>query len=176
MKTELKVEGLAEFDKLLAGLPKATAANVLKRAGVAAAQPMVDRQKELVPVETGLERDSIAAVAFMHSDRWLAGKTAYHAARRGGAGAKEAVAALRTAQRETEDTGLKAKIIIGPTGRRAARITHLIEFRVKPFMRPAFDETVNEVVARLGKSLGAEIDKAVTRLAKKAAKKAAVGG
>jgi HK97 gp10 family phage protein len=173
LKVTLKTTGLKEFDRLLAELPKATARNVLRRVGLTAAAPMVESQKRKAPRRTGKYAASIKATVLTGSNS--AGKLAYRAAKQGGASDADAGAALRTANKAASAGPLSVTISVGPTGKRSASIAHLEEFgtahaKAHPHIRPAFDETAEEVVAGIRDGLGAEIDKAKTRLAKKAAK------
>lgn len=177
MKVDLKVDGLDDLDRLLGELPEATARNTLRRAGVKAAEPMVERMKTLAPVRIGRLKAGIAATAVSGGN--AAGKAAYAGAMNSGGSKGEAVAAMRTAQREAGGQPLSIVVSVGPTGKWGKRIAHLVEFgtthsKPEPFIRPAFDATKDEVIAGVKRELGAEIDKATARLAKKRAK--AAGG
>jgi len=185
MGTGIKIEGLAELDKALAELPRATAKGVLVRVLKKRAQPVAERAKALAPVgATGGLRASITVSTSASGD---VGKVAYARALRAGASKAAAVAALRSAYRTNPD-GTFAKVFVGP-GRDQGE-AHLVEFGTadryqqksgkyvgrmpaKPFMRPAWDASKDATLAGIGADLWAEIQKTAARRAKRAARLAA---
>ena len=56
----VRVEGLRELDQALTELPRATARNVLKRAGMRALEPVVTEAARLAPELFGDLKDSVA--------------------------------------------------------------------------------------------------------------------
>lgn len=177
MKTTLKVYGLKELDAAIAELidstSSATAKNAIRRGLIEAAEPMAERARQLVPVRSGALRDSITVSARLKNS---VGKAAFAQAKRAGLSDTEAVAATRRAQREARGEAPSVEVYVGPSGAPASR-AHLTEFgtakaAAQPFMRPAFDATVREVVERTAEAVGQQIQKAADRAARKAAKKA----
>lgn len=57
----IRVEGLRELDRALTELPRATARNVLKRAGIRALTPVAEEAARLAPELFGDLKDSVAA-------------------------------------------------------------------------------------------------------------------
>jgi hypothetical protein len=66
------VEGLADLDKALGELPKATAANVLRRVGLKALEPFIVAVKELAPVDTNSD-DTPERAPGQYRDSWHTG-------------------------------------------------------------------------------------------------------
>ncbi len=168
MRVTVKTVGLAELEKALAELPRATAKRVVQRTLLQAAQPIVDRARALVPVRSGGLRDSIQAKL---QSKGGAGKAAYAAAMRSGAGAAGAVAAMRDAQRGSSDRST-TEVVVGPGQMPHA---HLQEFGTQnhgpqPYLRPAWDENKQKALDSIGEIMGAEIMKAARRAANKALK------
>lgn len=167
----MKVEGLAELNRALAELPKATARNVLKRTLTKAAQPIADAARTNAPVDTGNLRDKIIVSTKLKNK---IGNAEYAEAMKSGLGKAAAVAALRNARREAGQTGTFAQVFVGPsTG--SLRYAHMVEFgTVKmpphPFIRPAWDAQKAEALDAIKREMWLEIEKAARRLAKKAAR------
>ena len=173
MRTTLKLEGLREFDDAIAELTKGTARNVLRRAALDAAAPMVERMQQLAPKKTGKLQAGIAATVLGGGSP---GKAAFAGAKSSGASDGEARAAAKAAG----SGPLSVVVSVGSTGAYGKSIAHLDEFGTshsapRPFIRPGFDQTKDEVIGRIKGSLKAEIDKAASRAARKAARFAAKG-
>lgn len=173
MAEKIRIEGLAELEKALLELPKATGSNVLKRAVVNAAKPLAADISARAPVDEGDLRESIK----VGKPRLITpGKAAFAAAMRSGASRSEAIEASRTASRVAGGTGKSAVVDVGPTKRGSHGV--LQEFGTRhhppqPFMRPAWDAGRAAAAERIGTELKNEIDKAAQRLARKAARLAA---
>ena len=168
MKVTVKTQGLRELEKALMELPRATARKVAQRALLKAAQPVVDRAKALVPVRTGNLRKSIKAKVRSNN---AAGKAAYAAAMKAGAGKEAAVGALRGAQRAAGGQNVTT-VDVGPGQQPHA---HMIEFGTQrrgpqPYLRPSWDENKQKVLDSIGETLGDEIMKTAQRAARKALK------
>lgn len=161
----VSVTGLAELDRALGELPRATARNVLKRTLAKAAQPIVDEAKRLVPAQTGRLRDSIVASTRVKNK---VGSAEYAAAMRAGLGKEAARSALRGARRAAAGTGSFAELFVGPsTG--AIRYAHIVEFgsvkdSPQPYMRPAWDSTRQQALDLIKTEMAGEIIKAARRV------------
>jgi len=134
----VQIEGLRELEQALGELPKATARNVLRRVLMKRAQPIVDTARQLVPVDSGQLRDSIAVSTKLGTK---AGKSGFAAAMRAGLGKEAAVQAMRDARRAARGQGSFAEVYVGP-GRLPH--AHMVEFGTskmtpRPYWRPAFD-------------------------------------
>jgi HK97 gp10 family phage protein len=169
MSVSVKVSGLAELDKALGELPKATARNVLVRTLNKAAQPMADEAKRLAPVKTGKLRDSIMVSTRVKNKT---GNAEYAAAMRGGLGKDAARAALLAARKANKGQGSFAQTFIGPArGGGVIRYAHIVEFgsvdtAPQPYMRPAWDGTKNQVLDIIKGELANQIIAAARRLAR----------
>jgi HK97 gp10 family phage protein len=163
-----KVEGLADLDRALGELTKATARNTLYRVLTRAAAPMDAAWRQDAPIRLGrLKRSGgIQKTALADFNK------AYSTTLRGGGDKASAVAAGRAAQRENASGRAFAEIVVGP-GPNPQAIQQ--EFgnshnAAQPFARPAWDDTKDRALDIVKSELGGEIDKAAKRLAKKAAK------
>jgi HK97 gp10 family phage protein len=146
----IKVEGLSDVMAALRDLPNATAKNVMKRVLLARAEPVAEAARRLVPVHEGHLKESIHV-----STRLTRRQKARHR------------------KADPDDV----EVFVGPGSDPAA---HLNEFgsghqAAQPFMRPAWDETKDELLEAVAADMWDEIEKAATRLAKKAAKAARRG-
>jgi HK97 gp10 family phage protein len=175
-----KIEGLSEMDEALGEFSKATARNVMRRALIQAAQPMVDMASKLAPDDpkTGPPdlHTSIAASAKIKN---TVGNAEYAAVMQAGGSTADAVAALRAARSDAAGQGSFAQAYVGPvsTTKRAAIKAIVQEFgsvkqAPRPYMRPAFRATAAQVIANVATALKAEIDKAAARARAKALKAA----
>jgi HK97 gp10 family phage protein len=144
---EVKVEGLREVMSALRELPNATAKNVMKRVLLQRAQPVAEAARALVPVFEGHLQHSINV-----SDRLTRRQKGRH----------------RKIDRDD------VEVFVGPGTDPAA---HLNEFgsshqAAHPFMRPAWDQTKDDLLEGVADDMWAEIEKAAARLARKSAKAA----
>lgn len=148
------VIGLSDLDRALGELPKATGKAVLRRTGLAALVPFVEKWKAGAPVDAdpantpkrapGTYRDSIHA------------------------GTKLNNAQAGTAKREGKSS---TEVYAGTNDAAGVQL----EFgnahqNPQPHARGAWDATQTEVLTRVGSGLFVEITKAAARLASKAAK------
>lgn len=169
MTMTVSVAGLAELDRALGELPKATARNVLLRTLKQAAQPILEDAKRLAPVRTGTLRDSILASSRVKNK---AGNAEYAAAMRSGLGKDAARAALLSARRANKGKGSFAELYVGPArGRGVIRYAHIVEFgsndtAPQPYMRPAWDGNKDKALDTIKAELGNEIIKAARRVAR----------
>jgi HK97 gp10 family phage protein len=162
----VRIEGLRELDRALAELPKATARNVLRRVLTKRARPIVETAKQLVPVDTGRLRDSIAVSPRLGTK---AGNAEYAAAMRAGLGKEAAASALRDARRAAGGQGSFAEVYVGP-GRLPH--AHMVEFGTakmapRPYLRPAWDAHKDGILDGIKDDLWMEIQKSAARLARR---------
>lgn len=170
----VKVEGLRELERALGQFTKATARNVLKRVLVKAGEPIADRARQLVPVDEGHLKASIA-VSTKKPKGADAGKAAFAAAMRGGASRGEAGVALRAAR--AANPNAFAEAFVGP-GRHPQAIFQefgTVNHPPQPFVRPAWDSQKTTALDIVRRDMSAEIEKAAQRAARKAARLAAKG-
>lgn len=167
MSVTVSVSGLMELDKALGYLPKATARNVLRRTLDKAAQPIVERARQLAPVRTGTLRDSITASTRVKNKT---GSSEYAAAMKAGLGKDAARSALLAARRANKGQGSFAETYVGPArGKGVIRYAHIVEFgsndtAPQPYMRPAWDATKDQALSIIKAELGNEIIKAARRV------------
>lgn len=179
-RTTVKISGFRELEAALADLPNAIGKGVARRSVKKAADDMADEQRRLCPVGDGSLRDSIRVRV---TTKNLDGLAEYGAVRGEGGSARDAGAALRAARREAKTSGTqqghRISANVGPTEPHA----HLVEFGTgarhhksgkstgvmpaQPFVRPAFDNRVDDAVITMKIGLGTEIGKARTRLSKR---------
>lgn len=173
MKFSMKIDGLRELDAALAEFPKATARNVLKRAGTKAMQQMAETARRLAPDDpktTGLDlHTSIAVSAKIKND---AGKAAYASVMRAGGSRADARAALVDSARANGQDSF-VMLYMGPGKGGAHGVLQefgTVNHGPQPFMRPAFDQHAKDVPAAVGRELKTEIAKAAERARRKALK------
>jgi HK97 gp10 family phage protein len=144
MTVEIKVHGMAEIRRALEELGTQAASRVARSALNRAATPVVKRAKELAP-QPGDSDDP-------HSTGAL----------------RKAIAKRLRRQRRGSD---KQVVVIGlekPVSRRV----HFVEFgtrfmRPEPFLRPALDERVGEVLRIMREAMAAGIQREVAKAAQK---------
>lgn len=148
------VIGLSDLDRALGELPKSTAKAVLRRTGLKALKPFVEKWQSMAPVDAdpastpnrppGTYRDSIHA------------------------GTKLNRSQARTAKRE----GKSFVEVYAGTNDPAGVQTEFgnAHQAAQPAGRPAWDSTQTEVLEAVGAELFTEIEKAAARLARKAAR------
>lgn len=146
MDMKVKVEGLKALDKALGELSKATAKNVLRRVGKKALEPVAQEARELVPVDEGHLKASIAV-----GTKLTRRQSSIH---------------RRFGGRNTVD------VFVGPGGLPQATLR---EFggdgnAPQPYMRPAWDNNKTKVLDSVKKNLGGAIKKSAARAAARAAK------
>jgi HK97 gp10 family phage protein len=177
---KVRVEGLREVGQAFDELSKATARNVAKRALIQAAQPMVEMASRLAPdnPETGAPdlHSSIVASAKIKN---TVGNAEFAAVMAAGGTKGEAIGALRDARRASAGEGSFAQAYVGPvssTKRRAIKAIvqefGSVKQSPRPYMRPAFAATAQQVISGVGAILKVEIGKAVARAQARALKKA----
>lgn len=167
MSVSVKVSGLAELDRALGELPKATARNVLVRTLTKAAEPMAEEARRLVPVMTGRLRDSIMVSARVKN---TVGNAEYAAAMRAGLGKADARAALLAARKASKGQGSFAQVFVGPArGGGTIRYAHIVEFgsvdtAPQAYMRPAWELSKFRVLDTIKAELGNQIIAAARRI------------
>lgn len=175
---KMQITGAAELDAALKQLAedttKGTAKAAMKRGLTDAAQVMAEAARSMAPVVTGRLRESIVVSTQLVNE---IGKEQYGAVLSGGGTQAQAVKALRDARREASGGGSRITVYVGSTER---RYSHMVEYGTvsappHPFMRPAFDSTVEQVAGRVTESVGKAVNAAAQRAAKRKAKRAAKG-
>lgn len=147
MKIRVEIEGARELDAALAQLPAATGKAVMRRALTKAARLTASRARAYAPVETGNLRESITITP-----------------------------RLNRRQSRGQPKAGDVAIYVGPAVGKGAKGSHghLLEFgtykmAARPFMRPAWESTKDQVLRTIQAELWAELRKAARRLARKAA-------
>lgn len=143
MKTVVKVEGLRELDQALSQFTPTKRRAIGRVALDNAGEIVAKAARAKVPVDTGGLRESI-----------------------------DVSGTLSRRQKTQHTKQAEQERFIGPDSRPQG---HLREFggdgnAPQPFMRPAWDETQNEVLKRIGDELIVGIEKAVKQIARRAAK------
>lgn len=171
MTKSVKLEGFKELDAVLKrDFKKATARSVLRRALLAAAEPMAAKARALAPDDPetiDLDRDLRESITVgTKAKNADVGKAAFAKVMRAGGSRAEAGAALRAAMKGR--AGVVA--YVGPT--KQARHGGFQEFGTvnhapQAFMRPAFDAEANPTIKRLAADLAHEINVAAARAAAK---------
>lgn len=163
----MKVEGLSDLEEALRELPKATAKNTIRRALLAAAQPIEQQAQSLIRVRRVSPAVVTAKVKFTTGD---AGKRAFAEALARGATREEAGEAAHQANDTSDDPSITSGVTsVGPT----KRAFYGFEFGTrqqapKPFMRPAWDTHKTASVNTIKDELKTQIEKARIRIVKKA--------
>jgi HK97 gp10 family phage protein len=148
----IKIEGLSET---VAGLrdefSKATAANIVRRALLAGAQPMAETAQALATRgPTGHLIESISATPAQPSRMTRGGKASYD-----------------------KQSEVEVLVEAGPVPESVFQEFGTIHHRPQPFMRPAFDGEKANSLAIIIKQMAVEIEKARQRAARKSARIAA---
>lgn len=156
MSVKFRLEGARELDKVLEGLKATTARGVTRRALKKALEPVAAAARGMAPQDTGKLAANIGISTRLTK---------------------------RQAREARGATGRDVQTIyVGPQWPSA----HLVEFGTgprhhksgkfvgvmppQPFMRPAWDQNREQVLARLTDEIRAELDKTLARVAKRAAK------
>ncbi|WP_375290410.1 HK97-gp10 family putative phage morphogenesis protein [Qipengyuania sp.] len=141
---KFEITGFKELDKALADLPKATERAVLRRVAKKALEPMLDRAKQLVPVDEGdLQRSLVIGSSL----------------------SKRA----RRADRKEPRQGLR--LFMGTNSRNGVpREFGTVRTVAQPYMRPAWDSFKQRSLNIILSDLSIEVDKAAERAARKRAR------
>lgn len=150
------IPGLADLDRALGELPKATARNTLRRTGLKALEPFVAKVRSMAPIDADPESSPKRPPGTLR-DSYIAGtklnKSQAKSARKEGKSFAEVYAGTN------DPAGVQTEF--GNAHQSP-----------QPHARPAWESTQSEVVKLIGEQLGTEIEKAAARLAKKAARAA----
>lgn len=143
MKFKVKTSGFKELDDALGQLPKATGKNVLRRAALAALEPMQEAAAAKAPEDTG----------------WLSGDI-------------DTSTRLTRRQRRTAKKASTVEVYMGPGSSPRSIVQEFgsADQPAQPYMRPAWDGGKEQLLDDVKETLGAEIDKAAARVARKAAR------
>lgn len=149
MKMTVKTRGLADLDKALKELPKATAKAVMRRTLKKAAQPMADLAEDLAPKSDDPELAPSVSVSTKLSARQK--KLHRKMFKNDKAAVEMFVGAAPLASAHNQEFGNQ-------------------NHTAQPFMRPAWDREAKPTLDRIGVELGQEIDRTAKRLAARAAR------
>jgi hypothetical protein len=146
--------GLSDLDRALGELPKATAKAVLRRTGLKALAPFVEKVRSMAPIDADPESSPKRPPGTLR-DSYIAGtklnKSQSKNAKREGKSFVEVYAGTNDIAGVQTEFG---------NAHQAAQ----------PHARPAWDATQTPVLELVGSGLFEEIDKAAMRLARKAVK------
>lgn len=147
----MTLEGLADLDELLGAFSEATGKNILKRAAIDALQPVDEAWRANAP--TGPGRAS-------GKQKHAAGRLK----RSGGIGTKLSKRQAKLAEKDSY-----VEVAAGPGPNVEAIQTEFGNDHqaARPFLRPAWDATKDEVANRVAASLEHEITRATERAARK---------
>lgn len=157
-RTIVKIDGLAELERALAELPKATGKNVLRRVLRKVAEPLAADMRSMAPDDPatgGNDLKSSIGVGTRLSKRQASQNRKMFKSDK--ASVEMFVGAGNLPQAIQQEFG---NVNHGP----------------QPFVRPAWDGQKGQMLNTIENDLAREIDAAAKRLAKKAAKLAAAGG
>lgn len=158
MRSKFKIEGLRETEVALAELPKATARNVLNRVLDNAAKPIEADAQANISVRTGVAREHVVRSRRLN-------KTSGRAVRKANSKSSAEI-----------HVGVVAGKAASGAGKYALVAAMQLEFKHKPWLRPAWDSNKGGALNFISGALWDEINKARGRLAKKAARLARKGG
>lgn len=146
MKVSVKVEGLAELDAKLGQLKIGAAKGVLRRVGRDSLAVFDEAWRQNAPVLSGALGDS------------------------GSIGSK-----LTRSQRKANERESFVEVFAGPGPHPQAIQQEFgnANHPAQPFVRPAWEQTRDQVLDRVAQGLGAEIERTAARAAKRAARAAA---
>lgn len=141
-----KIEGLADLDRALTELPKATARNVLMRTLKEQGQPIKDDGERLAPRLTGGLKESYTVGTKL---------------------------SRRQKSQNRKESDVEVYIGPGPAAKSVQTEFGNAHQAAQPHLRPAFDGNVQKVLKGIKDSLSDQIEKARQRLARKAERLAA---
>lgn len=170
MALKVRVEGLADLERALRGLPKATGKTVLRRTLVSAADPILKAAVANAPELTGDLKIGLGSGSKLTARQKRAAGKAATFVQVAGDGKKS--------YRSGPSTGVEMHVGPATTARfrRAPDPAGLlnefgtVNMPAQPFMRPAWDGNKQAALETIKTQLGDEITKAAARLAKKLAK------
>lgn len=146
-----KIEGLADLDKALQELPKATARNVLLRVLLARAEPVREMGEALAPRSAKPRHRAHMAETYSVSTK------------------------LSRSQKRKFPKESAVEVYVGPSPSKRSIQTEFgnAHMSARPHLRPAWDSTNSGVLEGITQDLADEIEKARARLARKAEREAA---
>lgn len=146
VESNFKVEGFKELDAQLSKLSRKAGKAVLRRSLKKAAQPIVDAAQASAPRDTGEFAQTISASPKLNKAQKRVHKK--------------------------EETASSVELFVGSS----SPLAHLLEFGTRkapphPFMRAAFEASVEKVIEILKVELWKEIQKSINRANKAASRK-----
>lgn len=157
MSVTVRTQGFRELEQALAAFSKASARNIMKRAAMAALQPMADEMERLAPERADGGGDLKDAIAV--SDK-LGKRQKRQARRAGGNSHVEVYAGVADVGGNHLPSGVQQEFGNENHG-------------PQPFVRPAWDKEAQAALERLKVSLQDEINLATARAQRRAARAAA---
>jgi HK97 gp10 family phage protein len=154
MAFTMKVEGFKELEAELEKLSKAAGKGVLRRALKKAAQPMADLAQSLAPVGETRTLSSSVTVSTRLSKRQ---------------------ASMHRKMFSSDRASVEMFVGAGPYASAHTQEFGTVHHGPQPFMRPAWDQDKNAMLARLKAELWSEVQKTVARAEARAARLAAKG-
>lgn len=148
MATTFKIDGLSDLEKSLTDMKKSTAQGVVKRVLLRAGQPLANIAASMAPVgETGNLRYSVVV-----SDK------------------------LTRRQKRMLVKESPVEVYVGTANKAGVQVEFGNDHQsAEPFLRPAFDMGINQVLDIIKADLGQEIEKTAARSARRLARASAKG-
>ncbi|WP_353474787.1 HK97 gp10 family phage protein [Salipiger sp. H15] len=163
----------SDLEKQLEKLGKSAGRAALRRAGISALEPMARIARSLAPEETGELIESIEVSAKAKGAGAEIGRAEFHQVMKGGGTRVEALTAMRGARRAAKIAGgySHVELFMGPEKARSkneAIKAFVQEFgsahvAATPYMRPAWDQDHQQLLARLKRELWFEVSSAMAR-------------
>ena len=196
MKVTMQIDGLKDLELALTEMPKSTARTTLRRAGMAALEPMRQAAVHLAPDDpkTPAPFDLKSSIAISSRQagsrgtiRTYGGDSRVYVFLGPGftkAMTKEQISNLAAYSMAQEFGSKPHSIAKGARSKKKRRLLERARGRplklhpghaAHPYMRPAFDAHYRGALESVRETLATEIEKAVQRLAKRAARLAAKG-
>lgn len=195
MKVTMQIDGLKDLELALTEMPKSTARTTLRRAGMAALEPMRQAAVRMAPDDPTtpppFDLKSSIATSFKQgrSRSTVATKDGSRVYVFMGPGfakgmTREQQADLSVYSMAQEFGAKPHSIAKGSGGSKGSKLKKLLRIgsgkmhpghQAHPYMRPAFDAYARTALAIVTKSLQSEIERSAQRLARKAARLAAKG-
>lgn len=142
---EMKVTGLDKILEALKSLPDAVSEQIVEDVFVEMVQPTLERARALAPVDSGFLKSQIRVAALSANGYVTVQVGVYSPTGPGKKASKTKRAKFKAAR---EKTAYYARWVENGTSK----------MRARPFLRPAFDETVTGFVEGASKALGKKIE------------------
>lgn len=144
---EMKVDGLDKILAALKQLPDELSEQYVQEVFTEMVQPTLQRARELAPVDTGFLRSKITVIAISANGLVTVQVGVFSSSKAAKAAGRKRRAKIR-AVRGAKTSAFYARYLENGTKKMQAR----------PFLRPAFDETVKGFVEGVGSAVGKKIE------------------